>query len=100
MAFFDNKWVLVGVTSSGHGCGHANSPGFYTRVSFFVPFIQNIMNYTAMTVRSTLRTTRLTSSTTTTLSTQTLKNGTKTRKDFFGESIFFFVLWFLLVINI
>ena len=35
-----NVYVLQGVISWGYDCGAANAPGVYTRVSQFVPWIQ------------------------------------------------------------
>ncbi len=32
--------VVVGITSYGVGCGRSNSPGIYTRVSFYLDFIR------------------------------------------------------------
>lgn len=42
MAFTNNQWVLAGLTSSGDGCARAGYPGIYTRISFFVSFIDYI----------------------------------------------------------
>ncbi|CAH0396140.1 unnamed protein product [Bemisia tabaci] len=35
--------ILVGVTSFGKFCGQENSPGVYTRVSSYLPWIENIV---------------------------------------------------------
>jgi secreted trypsin-like serine protease len=40
MAFYDNSWVLAGITSIGEGCAEATHPGIYTRVSSFISFIE------------------------------------------------------------
>ncbi|XP_072023771.1 testisin-like [Amphiura filiformis] len=36
----DDLWHLVGIVSSGEGCGRPNVPGIYTRVSQFISWIQ------------------------------------------------------------
>ncbi|XP_047415201.1 neurotrypsin-like, partial [Sciurus carolinensis] len=36
------SWVVYGVTSWGYGCGVKGSPGVYTKVSAFVPWIKSI----------------------------------------------------------
>jgi secreted trypsin-like serine protease len=41
MAFVNNRWVLAGLTSSGYGCAEAGYPGVYTRVSYFISFINH-----------------------------------------------------------
>ncbi|XP_072921261.1 neurotrypsin [Hemitrygon akajei] len=38
------RWVVFGVTSWGHGCGIKETPGVYTRVSAFVPWIERMTN--------------------------------------------------------
>lgn len=39
----DNRCLyhIIGITSFGKVCGAANSPGVYTRVSKFLPWIEN-----------------------------------------------------------
>ncbi|XP_034234764.1 serine protease snake-like, partial [Thrips palmi] len=36
-------YTLVGVTAFGKFCGYAKSPGVYTRVSFFLPWIEDVV---------------------------------------------------------
>ncbi|XP_070228045.1 neurotrypsin isoform X1 [Bos mutus] len=36
------RWVVYGVTSWGYGCGVKDSPGVYTEVSAFVPWIKRV----------------------------------------------------------
>uniref|UniRef100_UPI00398F48C2 neurotrypsin isoform X2 n=1 Tax=Pristiophorus japonicus TaxID=55135 RepID=UPI00398F48C2 len=36
------RWVVFGVTSWGHGCGVKDTPGVYTRVSAFMPWIKRV----------------------------------------------------------
>ncbi|XP_035386193.1 neurotrypsin [Electrophorus electricus] len=38
----NGTWVVYGVTSWGHSCRQQNSPGVYTKVSAFVPWIKKV----------------------------------------------------------
>ncbi|XP_030645323.1 plasma kallikrein [Chanos chanos] len=38
------RWYLTGITSWGQGCGLANKPGVYTRVSRYLDWIRNTMS--------------------------------------------------------
>lgn len=38
----ENRQMVVGIVSHGHGCGLANYPGVYTRVSSFIDWILEI----------------------------------------------------------
>ncbi|KAF2897279.1 hypothetical protein ILUMI_08895 [Ignelater luminosus] len=40
---FVKVYTVIGVTSFGKGCGIANTPGIYTRVSHFIPWIESIV---------------------------------------------------------
>ncbi|CAF4733880.1 unnamed protein product [Rotaria sp. Silwood1] len=44
MVFVNNSWVLVGITESLLGCGDAGLSGLYTRVSYFISFINSSIN--------------------------------------------------------
>lgn len=39
----DCVFYVVGITSFGKVCGAARSPGVYTRVSSFIPWIESIV---------------------------------------------------------
>ncbi|KAL7990344.1 hypothetical protein Chor_013774 [Crotalus horridus] len=40
----NTQWVILGITSWGFGCGQKDSPGVYTKVSKFVPWIKKVTN--------------------------------------------------------
>lgn len=39
-----NTYYLIGIVSSGYGCGEPGYPGIYTRVTSFLNFILSNMN--------------------------------------------------------
>ena len=39
----DGSSVLLGITSYGEGCAQRNTPGVYTRVSYYVPWVKQVM---------------------------------------------------------
>nr|CAH8859891.1 unnamed protein product [Trichobilharzia regenti] len=40
----NHQWIVSGIISFGYGCGNANYPGVYTRVSDYIDWIQGIAN--------------------------------------------------------
>lgn len=44
MLFKDDRWQLVGITSYGGICGSPGFAGVYTRIAYYVSFIQDILN--------------------------------------------------------
>ncbi|CAF3374136.1 unnamed protein product [Rotaria sp. Silwood2] len=56
MAFVNNVWQLHGITSNGYGCALPGYPGIYTRVSYYVKWIQSIMSPNKITTISPITT--------------------------------------------
>ncbi|CAL7938816.1 unnamed protein product [Xylocopa violacea] len=42
--YSESQWYVAGVVSHGEGCGRPDEPGIYTRVSYFLHWIQEISN--------------------------------------------------------
>lgn len=40
----DRRYVVVGVVAAGDGCAHPRSPGIYTRVTAFLPWIMDYIS--------------------------------------------------------
>ncbi|CAF0863890.1 unnamed protein product [Rotaria sordida] len=44
------QWAIVGITSYGYGCAHANFAGVYTRVVYYLDWIRSMTGTDAITV--------------------------------------------------
>ena len=40
----NSEWYIGGIVSHGIGCGRRNEPGAYTKVAYFVDWINRIMS--------------------------------------------------------
>ncbi len=65
------QWVLVGITSYGHGCAQAEYSGIYTRVVYYLDWIRSMNVSDAVTVSEATTTTTTASTSTTTTATTT-----------------------------
>ena len=72
----DNKWILIGITSSGAGCARATDSGTYTRVAAFTDWINSNTNGTVTTPTTSV------TNTTTAATTTTTRNGTTNSTSF------------------
>nr|CAD7426671.1 unnamed protein product [Timema monikensis] len=45
----DGRWNLAGITSFGSGCAKLGYPDVYTRLSFYMPWIENKINNSRLT---------------------------------------------------
>ena len=54
MSFTNNQWMLVGITSYGTGCALADYPGVYTRVSYYVDWINCFLTNNTYCIESTV----------------------------------------------
>ena len=40
VCFDEDQWVLTGVVSTGYGCARPGFPGIYTRITSFLPWVE------------------------------------------------------------
>ena len=40
----NGQWIVSGIVSYGHECARKNYPGVYTRVSYYLSWIQNAIS--------------------------------------------------------
>jgi transmembrane protease serine 11F len=50
MTFRSDRWYVDGITSYGDSCALPQNPGVYTRVNFFIPWIESAIKNNSKTL--------------------------------------------------
>jgi secreted trypsin-like serine protease len=98
MALVNHGWVLAGITSYGYQCAVAGSPGVYTHVSYFIPYIQSIIG-TNETTPST--TSEISTRTSLAMSTEPIINSARStwnvRANLLSETCFIVIMYLTII---